>query len=144
MKLTTYVWIMAIVVFVGTLPHAVGAMFLRGQSHVIDVTATCKNLGYVSLAEMKRKAKQIGEYEVMRIYKSKYEWNALFTLWNRESRWDYTADNPHSTAYGIPQMLNMSEKTPMVRQIELGLQYIQERYGSPSKALAFHNTHGWY
>ena len=144
MKLTTYVWIMAIVVFVGTLPHAVGAMFLRGQSHVIDVTATCKELSYVSLSEMKQMAKKVGKYKVMEIYKSNHEWNALFTLWNKESRWDYTADNPHSTAYGIPQILNMDEKTPMARQIDLGLKYIQHRYGTPTKALAFHDRHGWY
>jgi hypothetical protein len=93
---------------------------------------------------MKRIAKRIAENKVMTTYKSKYEWNALFTLWDRESRWDYTADNPRSTAYGIPQMLNMDEDTPMMRQIDLGLKYIQHRYGTPSKALAFHNRNGWY
>jgi hypothetical protein len=144
MKLTTYAWIMAAVVFVGTLPHAVGAMFLQGQMRAIDATATCKNLSYVSLSEMKRLAKRIAKHQVLATYKSKHEWNALFALWDKESRWDYTADNPHSTAYGIPQLLNMDEKTPMARQIELGLTYIQHRYGTPTKALAFHNRHGWY
>ena len=135
---------MAAVVFVGTLPHAVGAIFLQGQMRAIDATATCKNLSYVSLSEMKRLAKRLAKHKVMTTYKSKYEWKALFTLWDKESRWDYTADNPHSTAYGIPQLLNMSEKTPMARQIDLGLKYIQSRYGTPSRALAFHNRHGWY
>jgi hypothetical protein len=93
---------------------------------------------------MKKTAKRIGRAKVMAIYKSNYEWKSLYTLWNRESRWDYTADNPTSTAYGIPQMLNMSEKTPIDRQIDLGLKYIKSRYGSPSKALAFHNRNGWY
>ena len=144
MKLTTYAWIMAAVVFVGTLPHAVGAMFSQGQTRLIEATATCKNLGYVSLSDMKRLAKRIGKQEVLAIYKSQHEWKALFALWDRESRWDYTADNPRSTAYGIPQMLNMDEKTPMARQIELGLKYIQHRYDTPSKALAFHNRNGWY
>lgn len=144
MKLTTYAWIMAAVVFVGTLPHTVGAMFLQGQMQITDVTATCKNLSQVSLSEMKRLAKRIAKHEVMTIYKSKHEWNSLFTLWHKESRWDFTADNPRSSAYGIPQLLNMDEKTPMARQIELGLKYIQHRYGTPSRALAFHNRHGWY
>jgi hypothetical protein len=144
MKLTTYAWIMAAVVFAGTLPHAVGAMFLRGQMHVAQATASCLDISYVSISEMKRIAKRIAENKVMTTYKSKYEWNALFTLWDRESRWDYTADNPRSTAYGIPQMLNMDEDTPMMRQIDLGLKYIQHRYGTPSKALAFHNRNGWY
>jgi hypothetical protein len=135
---------MAAVVFVGTLPHTVGAMFHRGQMQIIEATATCKNLSYVSLTDMKRLAKRIAKHQVMTTYKSKHEWNALFTLWHKESRWDYTADNPRSSAYGIPQMLNMDEGTPMARQIELGLKYIQHRYDTPSKALAFHNRNGWY
>jgi len=52
---------MAAVVFAGTLPHAVGAMFLEGQMRAIDATATCKNLSYVSLSEMKRLAKRIAK-----------------------------------------------------------------------------------
>ena len=144
MKLTTYAWIMAAVVFVGTLPHAVGAIFLQGQMRAVDATASCKNLSKLSLYEMKQLAKRVAKQEVMTIYKSKHEWDSLFTLWHKESRWDYTADNPRSSAYGIPQMLNMDEKTPMVRQIELGLKYIQHRYETPSRALAFHNRNGWY
>jgi hypothetical protein len=144
MKLTTYAWIMAAVVFAGTLPHAVGAMFLEGQMRAIDATATCKNLSYVSLSEMKRLAKRIAKHKVLTTYESKHEWKSLFALWDKESRWDYTADNPRSTAYGIPQLLNMDEKTPMARQIDLGLKYIQHRYGTPTKALAFHDRHGWY
>jgi hypothetical protein len=141
MKLTTYAWIMAAVVFVGTLPHTVGAMFQQGQT---KVTAKCISISTLSLTDMKNIAKALAHTKVMETYKSKYEWKALFTLWDRESRWDYTADNPHSTAYGIPQMLNMDEKTPMARQIELGLKYIQHRYETPSRALAFHNRNGWY
>jgi len=135
---------MTAVVFVGTLPHAVGAMFLRGQMHVTAATEYCNTIGYVSLSEMKRMAKQIAKHKVLAMYKNKREWNSLFALWDKESRWDYTADNPHSTAYGIPQLLNMDEKTPMIRQIDLGLKYIQHRYGTPTKALAFHNRYGWY
>lgn len=134
---------MAAVVFAGTLPHAVGAMFLQGQTRLIDATVACKNISY-SLSDMKRVAKRIGKQKVLATYKSQHEWKALFALWDRESRWDYTADNPRSTAYGIPQILNMDEKTPMARQIELGLKYIQHRYDTPSKALAFHNRNGWY
>ena len=142
MKLTTYAWIMAAVVFVGTLPHAVGAMFLKTQTVIVE---KCTNpVIFVSISEMKEMAKQIARGKVLAIYKSNHEWKALFTLWNRESRWDYTANNPHSSAYGIPQILNMPEDTPMTKQIDLGLKYIKHRYGSPSKALAFHNQNGWY
>jgi len=41
---------------------------------------------------------------------SKYSWgqdqhSCLVNLWNRESGWRHTADNPTSSAYGIPQAL---------------------------------------
>lgn len=142
MKLTTYAWIMAAVVFVGTLPHTVGAMFIK--THTIIVEKCSEPIVLVSLSDMKKMAKQIARGKVLAQYKSNREWRALFILWNRESRWDYTADNPHSSAYGIPQMLKMPENTPMLKQIDLGLKYIKYRYGSPTKALAFHNRHGWY
>jgi hypothetical protein len=38
----------------------------------------------------------------------------------------------------------LAKDTPMVEQIDLGLKYIKHRYGTPSKALAFHNANGWY
>jgi len=142
MKLTTYAWIMVAVVFVGTLPHTVGAMFLKTQ--IVIVEKCTKPIVLVSISEMKKMAKQIARGKVLATYKSNHEWKALFTLWNRESRWDYTADNPRSSAYGIPQMLKMPKDTPMTKQIDLGLKYIKHRYGSPSKALAFHNQNGWY
>jgi len=93
---------------------------------------------------MKKMAKQVARGKVLATYRSNHEWNSLFTLWNKESRWDYTANNPRSTAFGIPQMIDMPENTPMVKQIDLGLKYIQHRYGSPSRALAFHKVNGWY
>ena len=142
MKLTTYAWIMTAVIFVGTLPHAVGAMFFKTQTVIVE--RCTKPIVLVSIYEMKKMAKQIARGKVLAIYKSNHEWKALFTLWNKESRWDYTADNPRSTAYGIPQMLKMPKDTPMTKQIDLGLKYIKHRYGSPSKALAFHNQNGWY
>ena len=93
---------------------------------------------------MKKMAKQVARGKVLATYQSNHEWKSLFTLWNKESRWDYTANNPHSSAFGIPQMLRMPEDTPMVKQIDLGLKYIEHRYGSPSRALAFHKANGWY
>ena len=140
MKLTRYIWTMVVVVFVGTLPHAVGAMFSKSQENLNRTVQPCQQ----SIASMKKTAKLVARGKVLAIYQSNREWQSLFILWDRESRWDYTADNPHSSAYGIPQILNMSEKTPMIRQIDLGLKYIQERYGTPTRALAFHNRHGWY
>lgn len=83
---------------------------------------------------------------------SKFGWDksqlpALIELWDRESGWNPQADNPHSTAAGIAQKLQSvhgSVESSPLAQINWGLQYIAERYGSPSAALAFHNRHNFY
>jgi|SRR5215469_11699591 len=69
------------------------------------------------------------------------EWNALVSLWNGESGWSNTAQNPTSTAYGIAQFLDSTwagtgfGKTSDPRiQIEAGLVYIKARYGDPVTA----------
>jgi hypothetical protein len=74
------------------------------------------------------------------------EWNALYQLWQHESGWNPQADNPNSTAYGIPQALPGSKmatagadwRTNAGTQIKWGLNYIKNRpdYGSPSRAWA--------
>jgi TusA-related sulfurtransferase len=140
MKLARLAIVSIFVVFVGTLPHTVGAMFTKAQDNLNKIVQPCP----ASITSMKKVAKQVARGKVLAIYQSNHEWKSLFVLWNKESRWDYTADNKHSSAYGIPQMLNLSKDTPMTQQIDLGLKYIQHRYGTPTKALAFHDRHGWY
>jgi hypothetical protein len=72
------------------------------------------------------------------------EYKALLKLWGKESAWDHTADNPKSSAFGIPQLLGLSPTTPAPEQIARGLAYIQHRYGKPSVAWAHWRKHGWY
>jgi hypothetical protein len=67
----------------------------------------------------------------------------LEKLWTRESHWNPLADNKHSSAYGIPQLLKLKTKDPYL-QIDAGLKYISHRYGTPCKALAFHLKRGYY
>lgn len=86
----------------------------------------------------------------------KYGWTAQelqawYTLGMKESGWRNTAQNPTSTAYGIGQFLNSTwagvgiAKTSDPRlQVEAMARYIKNRYGSPSRALAFHLSHNWY
>ena len=72
------------------------------------------------------------------------EFRALAKLWGKESAWNHTADNPTSTAYGIPQLLGLKPGTPAPVQIARGLAYIEHRYGKPSVAWAHWRKHGWY
>ena len=67
-----------------------------------------------------------------------------------ESNWRVDADNPISSAYGIPQALTETHELPAdymtnpVTQIEWGLGYIRDSYGSPCGALSFKQGNGWY
>ena len=61
-----------------------------------------------------------------------------------ESRWNHKAKNPRSSAYGLFQILKSTEKDP-VKQIDLGLRYLDRRYdGCACRALAHHKAKGWY
>jgi len=80
------------------------------------------------------------------------EFPCLDALWTRESKWDPFAQNPYSGAYGIPQALPGSKMasvgsdwaTNPATQIKWGLDYIQDRYGSPCSADSFQASNGWY
>ena len=61
------------------------------------------------------------------------EFRCVELLWNAESKWNSKANNKKSTAFGIPQLLKMTETDPYL-QIDLGLKYIEKRYGSTCKA----------
>ena len=71
------------------------------------------------------------------------QYRCLVTLWRLESNWSYTAKNKKSSAYGIPQLLKMTETNPY-KQIDLGLKYIAKRYGNPCAALDHHKKVGHY
>ncbi|AZM87305.1 transglycosylase SLT domain-containing protein [Streptomyces sp. W1SF4] len=69
-----------------------------------------------------------------------------------ESGWDYTATNSSSGAYGLVQALPASKmssagsdwKTNPATQIKWGLDYMNERYGSPVAAWNFWQANHWY
>lgn len=81
-------------------------------------------------------------YAHMKVVSAK-EYRCLELLWNRESRWDPRADNPKSSAYGIPQLLKLKVLDPYL-QIDLGLKYIAHRHKTPCKAWAHHLKTGHY
>ncbi len=72
------------------------------------------------------------------------EFKAVAKLWGKESAWNPDAKNPTSSAFGIPQLLNLPEDTPAPLQIERGLAYIQHRYGKPSVAWQHWRKNKWY
>ena len=80
------------------------------------------------------------------------DWDCLVKLWNRESRWLWYAENASSGAYGIPQSLPADKmaafganyRDDAAVQIDWGLWYIAQRYGSPSKAWQNSEQIGWY
>ncbi|WP_371483017.1 transglycosylase SLT domain-containing protein [Kitasatospora sp. NBC_00315] len=71
---------------------------------------------------------------------------------SHESSWNVNATNASSGAYGLVQALPGSKmasagadwKTNPATQIKWGLNYMNERYGSPNAAWAFWQTHHWY
>jgi hypothetical protein len=73
---------------------------------------------------------------------SQGEWPCLEALWTGESSWNYTATNPSSGAYGIPQALpgykmasaGADWQTNPLTQIRWGLDYIRQSYGTPCNA----------
>jgi len=77
------------------------------------------------------------------------QFSCLDSLWSKESGWRVTADNPTSSAYGIPQALPGSKMGPGWRndarvQIRWGLGYISSRYGTPCSAWAHSQRNNWY
>ena len=85
--------------------------------------------------------------EIARAKMASYGWDAaeftcLVGLWNAESGWSWSATNPSSGAYGIPQSLpgwKMASAgsdwlTNPATQITWGMNYIRSVYGSPCKA----------
>lgn len=89
------------------------------------------------------------------------EWADLVSLWNKESDWSNTAENP-SDAYGIAQALGhgptnqypggiyASANPPptgssnSAAQIAWGLSYIKSTYGDPIAAWAHEVANNWY
>lgn len=70
----------------------------------------------------------------------------------RESTWNYQAQNPSSGAYGLVQALPASKmssegadwRTNPATQIKWGVKYMNERYGSPCGAWEFWQVNHWY
>jgi hypothetical protein len=83
------------------------------------------------------------------------QWGCLYALWERESGWSNTAENP-SDAYGIAQALDHGPTnqypagpanpptSSAAAQIAWGLGDIRVTYGTPCTAWGHEQADGWY
>ena len=133
----------AIVVFVVTAPHGVGAWLIKSTHHVDG----SQNMIYMPeiIIDHKTLAKSLARKKVNMMFRdSNRQWSALSKLWGKESSWDYQAVNPHSTAYGIAQILGTPRNSTIEYQVTKGLDYIVSRYDTPERAWTFWKRNGWY
>ncbi|MEV8595904.1 transglycosylase SLT domain-containing protein [Streptomyces sp. NPDC052013] len=80
------------------------------------------------------------------------QWQCFSNIVDHESSWNYKAVNPSSGAYGLFQALPGSKmssvgsdwQTNPATQIKWGLNYMNERYGSPCEAWSFWQANRWY
>ncbi|MFI1012733.1 transglycosylase SLT domain-containing protein [Streptomyces sp. NPDC020965] len=87
-----------------------------------------------------------------KMIKDESQFQCFSKIVKHESGWDVTASNPSSGAYGLVQALPAGKmatagsdwKTNPATQIEWGLDYMKDRYGSPCDAWSTWQTQGWY
>ncbi|MER7534686.1 MULTISPECIES: transglycosylase SLT domain-containing protein [unclassified Streptomyces] len=97
-------------------------------------------------------ASAASEQEIARQIVPPAQFASFSKIVEHESGWNHTATNSSSGAYGLVQALPASKmasagsdwKTNPATQIKWGLNYMNERYGSPNAAWAFWQANGWY
>jgi hypothetical protein len=124
----------------------------KGEPHR-GLLARCTLVGialfvaqFVSLERAESQELRINTLKQITFHKMNYsfkEFYCLDELLHKESRWNYKAKNPKSSAFGLFQMIGNKEQDP-IKQIDKGLRYIEHRYGTACKALAHHKIKGWY
>ena len=93
--------------------------------------------------------------EIARVMLSEFgfspsEFSCLDALYVSESDWELDADNPTSSAYGIPQALTEMHELPAgyrsnpTTQIRWGMGYIRDSYGTPCAAWEFKQANDFY
>ncbi|MGW6462124.1 aggregation-promoting factor C-terminal-like domain-containing protein [Streptomyces sp. NPDC055078] len=99
--------------------------------------------GSYTVAEVKAMARQMIPADQFQCFSNIVE---------RESTWNYRAQNPSSGAYGLVQALPGSKmssagadwQTNPATQIKWGLKYMNSRYDSPCGAWSFWQANKWY
>ena len=124
----------------------------KGEPHR-GLLARCTLVGialfvaqFLSLERAESQELRVNTLKQITFHKMNYsfkEFYCLDELLHKESRWNYKAKNPKSSAFGLFQMIGNKEQDP-IKQIDKGLKYIEHRYGTACKALAHHKIKGWY
>lgn len=89
-------------------------------------------------------------YDIVKETWGEYQWEFFDDLINRESGWRSDVKNPNSSAFGLCQtMLSLHDvdkdfKTNSTKQIIWCVEYVEERYETPKKAIIFWNKNGWF
>jgi len=125
------------------------------KQETMEGTGSSSKGGHAAAAQIEVEAAD--PREIAQSMLSEYGWSGdqfacLDDLWIGESKWDVEATNPTSGAYGIPQALPAEKmasagddwETNPATQIEWGLDYIADRYGSPCAANDFKQGNNWY
>lgn len=123
---------------------------VAGFATVGAVTLACTALTGTAHAQAKadaEKPKQIAK----KIIDNKAQYRCFSKIVEHESDWDHTARNA-SGAYGLVQALPGSKmasagsdwRTNPATQIEWGVDYMKDRYGSPCGAWSFWQQNSWY
>ena len=124
-----------------------GSVRALGQVRAASVLAPAANTAPVQQAPQQIARKMLRSFG--------WTWRQfkyLNLLWEAESSWNVSAENPSTGAYGIPQAVpggKMSAagpdwQTDAATQIRWGLDYISATYGSPRSAWEHEVADGWY
>jgi membrane-bound lytic murein transglycosylase MltF len=109
-----------------------------------------KAQSYLSEPEIVLSPKEYAEQMITQKWNSN-EWESFDMLIYRESKWNSEAKNSNSSAYGLGQFLTSTwgsvgykKTSDPYLQIDATVEYVAQRYQTPSKALRHHSDHNWY
>ncbi|PJJ56793.1 hypothetical protein CLV56_1006 [Mumia flava] len=131
-----------------TAPSAVGAAKAKAARKAADIAGVQTDTASMQDLDPREIARSMmGDFGF-----SSSQFGCLDSLWVSESNWRWNADNPTSSAYGIPQALPGEKMasagsdwaTNPATQIKWGLGYIQSVYGDPCSAWSFKQGNNWY
>lgn len=138
-------------------PKLQDKMVSAAWDHVSELASATMSAGLMSTAGIANGPnREMGKEMAARVGWTGDKWNALDQLWQHESGWNNLAQNPSSTAYGIPQFLDstwasvgVAKTSDAKTQIAAGIKYIQQRpdyQGDPRLAWQLWNSRSphWY